>query len=106
MNTNETIDGLRSLSLSLKRLRTHLEWLSLKQSEWRPGDPPVLAAEKDLVQDLRREEAVFLKTATEIHEAINEAEEEGVGGPTLTKRRRQLLGLEAEFHRLDIPKGL
>jgi len=106
MDRNNLTTSFRALDASLGRIKTHLGWLSLKQSEWRPGDPPVLAVETDLVQDLRHEEAVFLKTATELHEAINEAKKKGVADAKLAKRCRQLLKLEAEYHRLDIPKGL
>ena len=96
--------GLSSLGESLNRLRADIEWLSLKESERRRGDPAVLTMNPDVATSLRNEFGFFMKTATDIHEILNKSEEHGLRRDHCERWRRQLLGLETELNRLNLPQ--
>ena len=98
-------EGIGELSEGLERLRAHLAWLSLKELERKPGSPPVLLMDPDLVAAIRNDTSHFLATALKIREALTRVEDEKD-----TKRRsqwtREIDRLEREFHRLNLPKSL
>lgn len=98
--------ALQGLSESLGRIRAHLEWIHLKESERRRGDPPVFITNPDLATALRNEEGLFLKTASEIRDVLNSGETQGLSDDKKAQWRSKLVRLGAELHRLNLPKAL
>jgi hypothetical protein len=97
---------LALLADSVAKTRACLAWLDLKQSEWRPGDPPVVACETDTLSQLHTERGRFFSMATSLHDRLNAVETKTRSATGSRKSRRWLLRLERDFHRLDIPKTL
>ncbi len=98
--------GLRSLSESLRKIRTTLEWIALKRNEQRPGDPPPVMPNDPLFNDLRTEVGWFLKTASDLHEILNNRVDFIIPSDTRESWRHHLLKREAELNLLDLPKTL
>ena len=59
------------LKQSLDRLRAHLEWQSLKDSERSSGYPPVLLMDPNLAADIRNEQCQFVRAERELRDALN-----------------------------------
>lgn len=97
---------LLALIDSLGQTRASLAWLELKQSEWRSGDPPVVASENKTMEQLRDEESRFLSLAATLHDFLNRKAACGSKEQGLDGVRHRLLMLERDFHCLEKPKPL
>ena len=106
MNGYSIFASLKNLSESLERIKTHLAWLALKQSEWRPGDRPILCAADDLAAELRNERSHFVASALELRQALDNASGAGLSQKSIAEWHGQLRELEAEMQQLGLPKGI
>ena len=88
----------------LHRLRAHLEWLSLKESERSPRDPPVLLMDPNLAADIRNEQCRFLTEERGLRDALNTTI--WLSGKQREQYRRELRRLNEKFKKLNIPKEL
>lgn len=104
MNNQSSTVGLTKLSDSLRRMKTLLAWHDLKESERRLGEPPALLMDTDLAVQIRNEQSVFMSTASEILESLNEQEKCRLPKESRDRWREQVIYLEAEFQRLNLPK--
>ena len=98
-------EEIQELSEGLQRIKTHLAWLSLKEQERKPGAPPALVTDPDLAAAMRDESSHFMATATDIHESLNNREKHHLPEKRCQEWRGAVLKLEAEFHRLNLPKA-
>lgn len=94
------------LSESMRVLEAQNEWLRLKESERRPGDPPVLAMDAELAWSIWDEQSRFMSIAAEFHDTLNQAAEKAMPCPEIEYYRQELLKFEARFQFLTIPKRL
>ena len=106
MKEGPVTEKLQCVSESLERIKTHLAWLGLKQSEWRPGDRPILCAADELAAELRNERSHFVATALELRQALDNASGAGMSQTSIARWRRQLRELQAEMQQLGLPKGI
>lgn len=94
------------LDCSVRSLATNVEWLELKQSEQRPGNPPILLMDAQLAWDIWNERGRFMSFASDLHSQLNESAASGTSARGIEKTRQELLKLEARFHSLEIPENL
>ena len=106
MNTEIIPFTLQALTDSASRIKAHAAWLSLKQSECRPGDPPVLLTNPDFAADLRNEQAYFAKISMDILEALNNPAVHNLPEGQCASWRRRVLDMEAEVERVTQGKDL
>ena len=95
--------GLRSLRNSLRQIKVLMAWEQLKQSEARPGQPPLFTFNDFIETDLRNEYSFFLSMSVQIHSILNsdspavqEAEHQSI--------KRQLFKIEQEAYGLNLNK--
>jgi len=94
--------GLRQLSESLRRIRSLVAWAELLKAEARPEAPPSFRFDHGIEVDLRVQAGLFVKTSMDLREVLLEAGKEGVPEETLSRWKKRLLKLEAEFSKLDL----
>ena len=103
MNEERPESKYRLLKECVSRLRAHLEWHSLKESERSSGDPPVLLMDPNLAADIRNEQCQFLRAEGELRDALNNTIL--ISGRDRKMYRRELRSLNEEFRRLNLPNG-
>jgi len=94
--------GLRQLSESLRRIRSLVAWAELLKAEARPHTPPSMRIDHGIEADLRVQVGLFMKTSMDLREVLLEAGKEGVPEEALSRWKKRLLKLEAEFSKLDL----
>ena len=89
---------------SISRLRAHLEWHTLKDSERRCGDPPIFLMDQNLAADIRNEQCRFLRAERELGNVLINTI--WISGKERAKYRGELRKLNEEFRKLNLPKGI
>ena len=95
--------GLQDLFESLNRIKALRAWGDLKRSEQRPGDPPTLSSDSSLLVDLRNEYGFFIKTAMDIRQHLNGSPSRNSPEDKRRLWRQQLLSIETEVRRMNVP---
>jgi len=94
--------GLRSLRKSLEQIKALLAWEQLKQSEARPGHPPMLALDNSLETDLRNEYSFFLFTSVQMHSILNSGAD--ISKVKLQRIKQELAKIERQLYSLDLQR--
>lgn len=95
--------GLKSLQKSLRQIKALLAWEQLKQSEAKPGQPPVFTLNDTTETDLRNEYSFFLFTSIQMHSILNR------GAVSISKAKRKhikqnLAKIEQQLYNLNLPQ--
>jgi len=93
--------GLWQLSECMRQIRSLVAWQELAKAETRPGTPPSFRIDHRIEEDLRVQSGLFLKTAVDLHEVLNDGKNYGLREEALSRCKKRLLSLETEFSKLD-----